>query len=440
MPPTRSFDYEDEHVETYEPDLDGPNGASSQDGIIRAHRFVWRPPELIPRRAWLYPGLYVRQFVSVTIAAGAVGKTGECLMEAIALVLGRDLLKVGHRFPAGKPRRVWYWNGEDPLVEMERQVHAIASYHQLDEGDRAALTERLYLDSGRDHGINLVRDGPRGTVVINADAKRQLANTIRANRIDLSVFDPLADVATAVQNSNEAMNAIVKTCAGIAAETNSAIGLVHHSRKTNGMEVTVEDSRGGSALVAGTRIARVLNRMTASEGVKAGIKGNAYKRYFRMSSDKINLTPPEDDTTWRYLDSVTLPNGDPADLINPDGDSVRVVTKWEWPNAFAGLRTDQIAAFQDALDNEQRLVRIDQQSIDWVGHLLAQVLEVDTAPRVRNKNNRTSAQQAARARCKTIITTWIDSGLLVVEQIAGLDKKKPDRVLEVAKVGTRHTG
>ena len=117
---------------------------------------------------------------------------------------------------------------------------------------------------------------------------------------------------------------------------------------------------------------------------------------------------------------------------------MRVVTRWEWPDAFAGLRHDQIVAFQDALDNEQRLVRIDQQSIDWVGHLLAQVLEIDTAPHVRNKNNRTSAQQAARARCKMIITTWIDSGLVVVEQIAGLDKKKPDRVLEVAKVGTRH--
>ena len=108
-----------------DPPQSNGNG-TSQAKPIKAHRFVWRAPNLIPRRAWLYPGLYVRQFVSVTIAAGAVGKTGECAVEAIALVLARDLLKVGHRFPAGKPRRVWYWNGEDPLVEMERQVHAIA--------------------------------------------------------------------------------------------------------------------------------------------------------------------------------------------------------------------------------------------------------------------------------------------------------------------------
>src|SRR4051812_18851030 len=109
MPASRSFDYEDEHVEIHEPDAEGSAraGAQHRDGTIRAHPFVWRSPALIPRRAWLYPGLYVRQFVSITIAAGAVGKTGECLVEAIALVLGRDLLRVGHRFPAGKPRRVW---------------------------------------------------------------------------------------------------------------------------------------------------------------------------------------------------------------------------------------------------------------------------------------------------------------------------------------------
>ena len=93
------------------------------------------------------------------------------------------------------------------------------------------------------------------------------------------------------------MNAIVKTCAGIAAETNSAIGLVHHSRKTNGMEVTVEDSRGGSALVAGTRIARVLNRMTASEATRPASKATPTSaisgcRPTRSTSPRPKMTPP----------------------------------------------------------------------------------------------------------------------------------------------------
>ena len=265
---------------------------------IEAHAFVWRPPETIPRRAWLYPGLYVRAFVTVTIATGAVGKTGECLVEAVALVLGRDLLTVGHKFPVGTQCRVWYWNGEDPLVEMERQVHAIFRHYKFDEADRDGLAKRLFLDSGRDTRIDLVKDGPKNTVVINVEAKQHLIDTIRQNAIDVAIFDPVADFATAAQNSNEVMNAIVKTCGEIAVETNCAIGLVHHSRKTNGQEVSVEDARGGSALVAGTRIARVLNRMTANEAAKAGVRSNAYRRYFRMSSDKVNLTPPRLSTTF----------------------------------------------------------------------------------------------------------------------------------------------
>ena len=183
---------------------------------------------------------------------------------------------------------------------------------------------------------------------------------------------------------------------------------VHHPRKTAGMEVTVEDLRGGSALVAGTRVARVFNRMTPSEAAKAGIKGNGYRRHFRMALDKINLTPPEDDTTWRYLDSVTFPNGDPEDIIDPEGDSVRVVTRWEWPNAFAGLTREQIVAFQDGLDCEQRLIRVDPQSPDWAGFLLARILNIDCAPFVRRKGDLSTDQIAARARCKELIKVWVD--------------------------------
>ena len=127
---------------------------------LQAHRFVWRQPELIPRRAWLYPGLYVRQFVTISIAAAAVGKTGECLVEAVALVLGRDLLKVAHKFRVGAQCRVWYWNGEDPLVEMERQVHAIVQYGKLDHFDWIGLTAANLLNSGRDKAsrIDLVKE------------------------------------------------------------------------------------------------------------------------------------------------------------------------------------------------------------------------------------------------------------------------------------------
>ena len=46
---------------------------------------------------------------------------------------------------------------------------------------------------------------------------------------------------------------------GIADATNTAIDLAHHSRKTGGAEVTMEDGRGAVVLLNAVRSARVLS-------------------------------------------------------------------------------------------------------------------------------------------------------------------------------------
>ena len=50
------------------------------------------------------------------------------------------------------------------------------------------------------------------------------------------------------ENDNNAIDVVAKTWTGIADATNTAIDLAHHSRKTGGAEVTVEDGRGAVAL------------------------------------------------------------------------------------------------------------------------------------------------------------------------------------------------
>ena len=64
---------------------------------------------------------------------------------------------------------------------------------------------------------------------------------------------------------------MAKTWTGIADVTNTAIDLAHHTRKTGGAEVTVEDGRGAVALLNAVRSARVLNMMTEDEAAKAGV-------------------------------------------------------------------------------------------------------------------------------------------------------------------------
>ncbi|MEY9163117.1 hypothetical protein ABIE78_001236 [Sinorhizobium fredii] len=400
---------------------------------LQAQRFVWHDPVTIPRRQCIYPDLYYRGFATATVAPGGIGKSGLCLVEAVALASGRDLLRIGSRFRTDEKLRVWYWNGEDPFDELERQVHAICQHYGLGKDD---IYGQLFLDSGRTTPIKLVTASGREGFRVNSTALKELEHTISGNGIDLAIFDPLANFVTANSNSNEVMGAISETCANIASHCDCGIGIVHHPRKTNGStEITAEDARGGGALIAGCRVVRVLNRMTKDEAANAGIPGNGHRRYFRASLDKINLTPPRDDITWRFLEDVVLPNGDPDDLINPDGDHVRVVVPWRWPNAFDDVQSRHIIAFQDALEREETRIRSDQQSTDWVGHLLAEILDIDAGRFIRAKADRSDAQNAARSRCAEIIKEWIKSGILIEETVR--DEKK-SREIPVVRVGTRY--
>ena len=114
--------------------------------------------------------------------------------------------------------------------------------------------------------------------------------------------------------------------AEIADVTGCAIDLVHHTRKTGGAEVTTEDGRGGSALLAKARSGRALNQMNKEEAAKAGVEDR--RSYFRVEKDKANMAqPPANRADWCHLVSVALPNGD----------NVGVATKWTWPDAFEGV-------------------------------------------------------------------------------------------------------
>src|SRR5262249_24925159 len=49
------------------------------------------------------------------------------MVEAIAMATGRDLLGEG----AKEPLRVWYHNGEDNMIELQRRVGAICQHYDI---------------------------------------------------------------------------------------------------------------------------------------------------------------------------------------------------------------------------------------------------------------------------------------------------------------------
>ena len=376
---------------------------------ISATPFVWRDPATMPRRQWVYGHHMIRRFLSTTVAPGAVGKSSLTMVEAIAMATGKALLGI---HPTGK-FKVWIWNGEDPLEELERRVAAICLHYGIAP---AELDGQLFLNSGRDTEIVIATTTKSGTVIAQPVVDAMKA-TIRENRIDVVFLDPFVACHGASENDNGAINAIAKTIARMADETDTAWDLVHHSRKTGGAEITVEDGRGASALLAAARSGRVLNPMTKEEAERAGVEKP--RGFFRVDNGKANLAPPPHRSDWFALKSVSLGNSGPGPLDQPD--YVAVVTPWQWPDALEGVTVTDLRKVQTAVAAAPW--RKDPQAAEWVGKAVAQAMGLD------------ASDKAAKAKISGLLKTWIASGMLTV--VDGKDEKfRPRPMVEVGTWAT----
>jgi RecA-family ATPase len=221
-------------------------------------------------------------------------------VELLAIASGGPLLGVApdERCP------VWYWNGEDPMDELLRRVMAAAVHFGLSP---ATSRIRFFVNTGRSTPI-IVAERTRDGVTINAPVVDQVIATIKANKIGVMSVDPFVACHRVTENDNSEIERVAKTWARIADETGCSIELVHHVRKSNGNEVTVEDGRGAVALLSAARAARVINRMTQDEAARVAISDPQF--YFRLDNGKANLAPPSA-VQWFHLASVDLGNDTP---------------------------------------------------------------------------------------------------------------------------------
>lgn len=253
---------------------------------VAASPYVWTDPAQISPRQFIGPGRhFARKFLSATVASAGTGKTAAELLDAVSMAVGRDLITG----KAIEPRTCWYVNLEDPLEELQRRIQAIALRYDLTASDFGG---RLFLDSGRQQRIVVARDDRRNGIVINQPLVASVVDTITANRVDCWIIDPFISAHAVPENDNGAIDMVAKELAGIADVTNCAVEVVHHVRKSNGAELTVDDARGAVALIGAARSVRVINSMTADEAAKAGIDPAQRRLYFRIDNGKANLAPP----------------------------------------------------------------------------------------------------------------------------------------------------
>lgn len=377
----------------------GGQGQAGQDEppADLARPFTIRPTSEIPRRRWLYADSYIRSFVSVLAAPGGAGKTTLYVVEALSIATGKPLLGITPAERTG----VWIMNLEDPADEMERRIGAAAKHYGLDQAD---IEGRLFVDAGRDKPL-LMAQQTRDGITIHKPMVDAIVAKIRANKIGVLIVDPFVASHSVSENDNQAINAVLALWRLIADLTGCCIVLVHHFRKLNGEEGSIDSVRGGSAIIGAVRTARVMNTMTEAEAAKLGVEGSQRRRFVRIDNAKNNLAPPADHASWIELVSVDLGNG--SGISDQGGDKVGVATPWEPPSAWEGVTEQHMRDVYNYLDRHgpQRW-HPEAEDNSWFGWQVMKICGIEEAE--RNKG-----------RVKAMLKTWQDAGLITKDDHRG---------------------
>ena len=282
--------------------------------------YVWRDPATMPRREWLYARRLIRKYTTATVGAGGTCKSSLEIAEFIAMAAGRPLF--GER--VGVPLRVWYYNLEDPLEEVERRVQATCLHFGIKYAD---VGQSIFLNSGRDQPLVIAETTKSGTAICHPIVD-VLVELIVVNKIDVLIIDPFVSCHHVVENDNNAIDMVTKEWGRVADRGNCGVELVHHVRKGEG-EVTFESARGGGSFGDACRAVRVVNRMTKEEAVKAG------------STTTGNISAPTSTrATWHHLPRRRTGFGWPA-FTWATRPLARRTTALVWPSAGNGRITQQ---------------------------------------------------------------------------------------------------
>ena len=233
-----------------------------------------------------------------------------------------------------------------------------------------------------------------------------IVEQIVTNKIDVMIVDPFVSTHQVNENDNGAIDKVAKLWGRVADQTNCSIELVHHLRKLNDRDPTIDDARGAVSLIGAARSVWVLSGMSDKQAKEAGVSPNDRFGYFNIHCGKSNLTPLSQKMDWRHLESVPLGNG--AGLQKPQ-DHVGVVTTWKWPskaeaaeNAAGELTADQMQMILVRLKNQTSAYA--RNGGTWAGFHVMDALGL-------NRECKDGRAQAAK-----ILGDLIADGTLVVEQ------------------------
>jgi len=359
----------------------------------------------LPRREWIYGYDYIKKYISVTASAGGIGKTSAIIVEALAIATGKPLLGTAVK----QQENVWIINLEDPISEMQMRTIAAMQHYGLTPEE---IKGRLFMDGEDTMQITLAAESRDG-LIKNDDLLAHISRKIKQNNIGVVILDPFVSAHLVNENNNGSIQAVVAMLRKLARDTNSSIQLVHHIRKTNGDDATIDSVRGAGSLIGAARAARVINRITPEDAMALGVNEHEALGIFRVDDGKANLAPPSDKATYRRMQSVEIANGE----------HIGVATEFKLPDLFDGVTAENARNVQKLVNEaeaNQTPFKANVQAKQFVGHAVAEELNLDME------------KPGDKAKVKAIVKQWLKTNVL---KAAEMYDKRQGRDVQCVVVG-----
>ena len=359
----------------------------------------------LPRREWVYGYDYIKKYISVTASAGGIGKTSAIIVEALAIATGKDLLGT----PVKEQTNVWIINLEDPISEMQMRTIAAMQHYDIKPEE---IKGRLFMDGEDTMQITLAAEGRDG-LITNNDMLAAMIRVIKENKIGAVILDPFVSAHLVNENNNGSIQAVVAMLRKLARDTNSSVQLVHHIRKGNGDDATIDSVRGAGSLIGAARAARVINRITPEDAMALGVDEHEALGIFRVDDGKANLAPPSDKAVYRRMQSVEIANGE----------HIGVATEFKLPDLFDGVTADNARNVQKLVQEaeaNQTPYKANVQAKQYVGHAVAEELKLDME------------KPGDKAKIKAIVKQWMKTNVL---KLSEMYDKRQGRDVQCVVVG-----
>lgn len=404
---------------------DPPEGAVEEDEPdVELEGHAPRPLYTYEPRRWLLGNILIRQYVTVLAGSGGGGKTSLAIGWALSLASGKPVM--GER--VGKPRRVLIWS-EDPPEELAKRVDAAMQIHGL---TRADIGDRLLVVSIDELRITIARFSQELREVIAVDVAA-LKQIILANKLDVLMLDPIAELHELEENDNVQMAKLMGMVRSVARETKTAILLLHHASKASvdaGKKSAATATRGAGAIVNSARVSMVLNEMTAKDAQDFGIPEDERPLYGELTRPKSNMSSRTFGGDFIKVELVPFGNGD----ADNDEDVVAVSTTWKpSPSSQAERVGDMVLAVQllQSLPPQERRTK----GASRADYAVAKALGLDLGYE-KAKAELTKEESAARGRVTAVLSQLVGMGALEVVDFKDTGpSKNSGKAYEITKGG-----